>query len=127
MEEFIISDILGHLFPAFWPVVSYILFGKTVFCYVKDRYHDHGLYELDADDRISGISFLATIVFMLFASFDITGLAKIFANLMSDIPAFVFILSYILRWAIAYVIELVFCSVTWNLYLKNYIDRSIYL
>ena len=126
MEELIISDILSHLFPAFWPVVSYFLFGNTVFSYMKNRYHDHGLYELDADDRISGISFLATIVFMLFASFDITGFAKIFANLISDIPAFVFILSYTLRWAIAYVIELVFCSVAWNLYLKNYIERSIY-
>ena len=31
MEEFIVSDILGHLFPTFWPVISYFLFGKTVF------------------------------------------------------------------------------------------------
>lgn len=126
MEEFIVSELLNAAFPAAWAVLSLILFGKNVFCFVKNKYHDHGLYEGDADTWISGIAFAATIVFMLFSVVDITGLASLLAKQLSGDPIIAYLLSYPLRWAIATVVDFIFCSIAWNIYLRHYIERSIY-
>lgn len=126
MEDLIMSEFLSVAFPTAWTVLSLILFGKNVFCFVKNKYHDHGLYEGDADTRISGIAFAATIVFMLFSIVDITGLANLLAKQLSSDPIMAYLLSYPLRWAIATVVDFIFCSIAWNIYLRHYIERSIY-
>lgn len=126
MEELIMSEFFSIAFPTTWAVLSLILFGKNVFCFVKDKYHDHGMYEGDADTWISGIAFGATIVFVLFSVIDFTGLASLIAKQLSSDPIVAYLLSYPLRWAIATVVDLIFCSIAWNIYLRHYIDRSIY-
>lgn len=126
VEEYIISEILSKAFPIVWPVLSLVLFGKTVFCFVKNKYHDAGLYECDADGKISGIAFVATIIFMLFSVFDITGLAELCSNRITVDPITNLVFSYVLRWAIASVIDFLFCSIAWYIYLRQYIGRSVY-
>ena len=126
MEEYIISELLSVVFPTAWAALSLILFGKNVFCFVKSKYHNHGLYEGDADTWISGIAFAATIVFMLFSIVDIAGLANLLANQLSSDPIMAYLLSYPLRWAIATIVDFIFCSIAWNIYLRHYIERFIY-
>lgn len=126
MEELILSELFSVAFPTAWAVLSFILFGKNVFCFVKNKYHDHGMYEGDADTWISGIAFAATIVFMLFSVVDITGLAGLLAKQLSNDPIMINLLSYPLRWVIAATVDYIFSSIAWNIYLRHYIDRSIY-
>lgn len=126
MEELILSELFSIAFPTAWAVLSLILFGKNVFCFVKSKYHDHGMYEGDADTWISAIAIGATIVFMLFSVFDFTGLAGLLAKQLSSDPIMVYLLSYPLRWVIATAVDFLFCSFAWYFYLHHYIDQSIY-
>ena len=126
MGEFIVSELLSVAFPATWAILSLLLFGKNVFCFVKNQYHDHGLYEGNADTWISGIAFSTMIVFMLFSVVDITGLASLLAKQLSGDQIIVYLLSYPLRWAIATFVDFIFYSIAWNIYLHHYIERSIY-
>lgn len=126
MGEYVFAEFLRISFPTAWAMLSLILFGKNIFCFVKNKYHNHGLYEGNADTWISGIAFAVMIMFMLFSVVDITGLASLIAKQLSSDPIMVYLLSYPLRWAIAAVVDYIFCFIAWNIYLRHYIERSIY-
>lgn len=126
MEEYIISELLGIMFPAVWPVISYFLFGKNIYGYVKNKYYELGLYEADADSKITGIAWIATILFMILSTFDIAGISSNIASHLSSDPLVLFVLPYVLRWIIAMIIDFIFCVVAWRVYLRQYIESSIY-
>lgn len=126
MEEYIISEILGKIFPAAWPVISYFLFGKNIYGYVKNKYYELGLYEADADSKISGIAWIATILFMILSTFDIGGISSNIASQLTSDPLLLFLLPYVLRWLSATIIDFIFCIVAWHFYLRQYIENSIY-
>lgn len=126
MEKLILSELFSATFPTAWAIISLILFGKNVFCFVKGKYHSQDMYDSDADNWISGLSFVATLVFLLFSIIDITGLASLLAKRLSSDPIMVYLLSYPLRWVIAAIVDYIFCSIAWSIYLRHYIDRSIY-
>ena len=126
MEDFFVSEVLSVAFPFGWAVFSVFLFGKNVFCFVKNQYLDHGMYEGDADTRISSVAQIATLIFVFFSTFDTTGLAELFAKQLCSDPLMTFLLSYPLRWIIASVIDSIFCFIAWRVYLHSYINRSVY-
>lgn len=126
MEQYIISEILGKIFPLAWPVISYFLFGKNICGYVKNKYYELGLYEADADSKISCIAWIATILFMILSTFDIGGISSNMASQLTSDPLLLFLLPYVLRWLNATIIDGTFCFAAWRFYLWQYIENSIY-
>ena len=82
MGEYLINEFLYFAFPTIWPVLLFFVFGKNVYCFVKNRYYELGLYDPNVDEKTTGVSFLATIVFVFLSIFDITGLALLFEGVL---------------------------------------------
>ena len=126
MEELIMSELFSNAFPTAWAVLSLILFGKNVFTFVNNKYHDHGMYEPDANSWITRIAVFASLIFLFFSFVDFTGLASLLAKWLTSDPFMEFLLSYLLRWLIAAVVDFIFYAISWSIYRHRYIERSIY-
>lgn len=125
MEEYLVNEFLYYAFPTIWPVLSFFVFGKNVYCFVKNRYYELGLYDPDVDEKTTGVSFLATIVFVFLSIFDITGLAGLISCHLCNLPALIPIITCLLKFIIATIVDYIFYKVTWHIYLKRYIEDSI--
>lgn len=130
MLDYIISDILTKIFPVAWPFVSLLIFSRTIYKTVHEKYVEYGLYEVCFDLYTANIAIVSTMLYVIISVYDPTALCAKFATYIAGNSMFnqslIGILSYGMRCLYAAIVARIIGTVAWQTYLRHYIARSIY-
>lgn len=127
MLDYLFSTVMESRFPNLWPVISLLLAGKCIYNFLRKHYIELGLYETGAEIQMTGIALLTSVPFAILPGFDPMGISLNIALWLTEniilTPILLHVLAYVIRCLFATIVETVFCSIVWNLYLNGYFDR----